>query len=81
MLSLPPSPQVRIFIKREPVDMRKSFDGLSGVVIDVIDHDQQLGHLFLFFNKRRTRMKAPVWETSGYWVISKRLNGGRFQGG
>ena len=79
MLSFPPSPQVRIFISRDPVDMRKSFDGLSGVVIDVIDHDPQSGHLFLFFNRRRTMMKALVWEASGYWVISKRLNGGRFQ--
>ena len=79
MLSFPPSPQVRIFVCREPVDMRKSFDGLSGVVIDVVDHDPQSGHLFLFFNRRRSMMKALVWESSGYWVLSKRLEGGRFQ--
>ena len=59
--------------------MRKSFDGLSGVVIDVVDHDPQSGHLFLFFNRRRSMMKALVWESSGYWVLSKRLEGGRFQ--
>jgi transposase len=79
VLSFPPSPQVRIFVCREPVDMRKSFDGLSGVVIDVVDHDPQSGHLFLFFNRRRSMMKALVWESSGYWVLSKRLEGGRFQ--
>ena len=79
MLSFPPSPQVRIFVCRQPVDMRKSFDGLSGAVIDVIDHDPQSGHLFLFFNRRRSMMKALVWEASGYWVLSKRLEGGRFQ--
>lgn len=79
MLSFPPSPQVRIFVCREPVDMRKSFDGLSGAVIDVIDHDPQSGHLFLFFNRKRSMMKALVWEVSGYWVISKRLDQGRFQ--
>ena len=79
MLSFPPSPQVRIFVCREPVDMRKSFDGLSGAVIDVVDHDPQSGHLFLFFNRKRSMMKALVWEASGYWVISKRLNQGRFQ--
>lgn len=79
MLSFPPSPQVRIFVCREPVDMRKSFDGLSGAVIDVVDQDPQSGHLFLFFNKRRSMMKALVWESSGYWVLSKRLDGGRFQ--
>ena len=79
MLSFPPSPQVRIFICREPVDMRKSFDGLSGAVIDVIDHDPQSGHLFIFFNRKRSMMTALVWESSGYWVLSKRLDQGRFQ--
>jgi len=79
VLSFPPSPQVRIFVCREPVDMRKSFDGLSGAVIDIVDHDPQSGHLFLFFNKRRSMMKALVWESSGYWVLAKRLDQGRFQ--
>ena len=79
MLSFPPSPQVRIFVCREPVDMRKSFDGLSGAVIDVIDHDPQSGHLFIFFNRKRSMMKALVWEASGYWVLSRRLDQGRFQ--
>ncbi len=79
MLSFPPSPQVKIFVCREPVDMRKSFDGLSAAVIDVVDHDPQSGHLFIFFNKRRNRMKALAWEPSGYWVLAKRLDHGRFQ--
>jgi len=78
MLSFPPSPQVKIFVCQRPVDMRKSFDGLSGAVIDIIDHDPQSGHLFLFFNSRRTMMKALVWEHSGYWVLAKRLAKGRF---
>ena len=79
MLSFPPSPQVKIFVCRKPMDMRKSFSGLSGAVIDVVDHDPQSGHLFLFFNSRRTMMKALVWESSGYWVLAKRLTRGRFQ--
>ena len=79
MLTFPPSPQVKIFVCREPVDMRKSFDGLSGAVIDVVDHDPQSGHLFLFFNRRQSMMKALMWEASGYWVLSKRLDQGRFQ--
>ncbi|MEM7203915.1 MAG: IS66 family insertion sequence element accessory protein TnpB [Planctomycetota bacterium] len=78
MLTFPPSPQVRIFVAREPVDMRKGFDGLAGVVIDVVDHDPQSGHLFLFFNRRRDRMKALLWEASGFWVLYKRLEHGRF---
>ena len=79
MLSFPPSPSVRIFVGREPVDMRKGFDGLSGVVIGIVDEDPQSGHLFVFFNKRRNRMKALVWDGSGYWVLYKRLEHGRFQ--
>ncbi len=77
MLSFPGS--VRIFLAVEPVDMRKSFDGLSASVIDVVDHDPQSGPLFLFINKRRSLMKALDRESSGYWVLAKRLDQGRFQ--
>jgi transposase len=76
MLSLPPS--VRIFVAREPADMRKSFDGLTGLVIDVVDEDPQSGHLFVFFNKRRDRVKVLWWDRSGFWLLYKRLEHGRF---
>lgn len=76
MLSLPPS--VRIFVAREVADMRKGFDGLSGLVIDVIDEDPQSGHLFVFFNRRRDRVKILYWDQSGYWLLYKRLEHGRF---
>jgi len=79
VLSFPPSPQVKIFVCRKPVDMRKSFDGLAGAVIDVVDHDPQSGHVFVFLNARRTMMKALIWESSGYWVLAKRLDAGRFE--
>ena len=58
MLSLPPS--VRVFVAREPTDMRKSFDTLAALVIDVVDEDPQSGHLFLFVNRRRDRAKILV---------------------
>lgn len=79
MLSFPPSPSVRIFIAREAIDMRKGLDGLSGLVIDVIDEDPQSGHLFVFFNRRRDLMKGLVWDGSGYWLLCKRLEHGRFK--
>lgn len=79
MLSFPPSSSVRIFVGRSPVDMRKGFDGLSGEVVGVVDEDPQSGHLFVFFNKRRNRMKALVWDGSGFWVLYKRLEHGRFK--
>ena len=46
---------MRIFVARDPTDMRKGFDGLSGEVIEVIDEDPQSGHLFVFLNRRRDR--------------------------
>ncbi len=63
MLSLPPT--VKIFVSREPADMRKQFDGLVALVVNVIDEAPQSGHLF-FFNKRRDRVKLLWWDRSGY---------------
>ena len=77
MLSLPPS--VHIFIARDVVDLRKGFDGLSALVIDVIDEDPLSGHLFVFFNRRRDRVKILYWDQSGYWLLYKRLEHGRFK--
>lgn len=77
MLSLPPS--VRIFVARRPVDMRRSFDGLSAVVMDVVQEDPQSGHVFVFFNKSKTHVKCLVWDRSGYWIFYKRLEHGRFR--
>lgn len=76
MLSLPSS--VRIFIAREPVDMRKSFDTLASLVISVVEQDPQSGHLFAFFNKGRNRVKVLWWDRSGYWLLAKRLEVGQF---
>ena len=77
MLSLPPS--VRVFIARGPTDMRKSFDTLAAVVCDVIDEDPQSGHLFVFVNRRRDRMKILWWDRSGYCLLAKRLEHGQFR--
>lgn len=76
MLSLPPS--VRIFLATEPADMRKSFDGLSALVSGVIDEDPLSGHVFVFFNRRRNRVKILWWDRSGYWLAYKRLERGTF---
>jgi len=58
--------------------MRKGFEGLCGLVRDQLDADPLSGHLFLFSNRTRTRLKAPVWDGSGLWVCAKRLEKGRF---
>jgi transposase len=76
VLTLPPS--IRIFLASAPTDMRKSFDGLTAVARDVIGEDPLSGHLFVFANRRRTRLKILVWDGSGMWVMAKRLEEGTF---
>jgi len=68
----------RIYVGVEPVDMRKGFDGLFGLVRDQLGQDPLSGHLFLFSNRARTRLKALLWDGSGLWVCAKRLERGRF---
>jgi transposase len=76
VLSLPPS--VRIFLARGATDMRKQIDGLAGLVEHVLREDPLSGHLFVFCNQARDRIKILYWESSGYWLMHKRLEAGRF---
>ncbi|MCB9913070.1 MAG: IS66 family insertion sequence element accessory protein TnpB [Planctomycetes bacterium] len=76
MLALHPG--MRVFAAREPTDMRKGFDGLCGLVCGVIDQDPQSGHLFVFCNRSRNRVKILMWDGSGYLLLYKRIDHGRF---
>lgn len=69
----------KIYIAVEAVDMRKGFEGLHGLVRDQLGEDPLSGHLFLFTNRTRTRLKALVWDGSGLWVCAKWLEKGRFR--
>jgi transposase len=69
----------RIFVCSEPTDMRKSFDGLCGLVTDSLGQDPLSGALFLFANRRRDRIKLLVWDGDGYALWYKRLEAGTFQ--
>lgn len=69
---------VRIFLVAGVTDMRKSFDTLAAVVRGVIGDDPLSGHLFVFCNRRRDRLKILIWEESGYWLLAKRLERGTF---
>jgi transposase len=73
------TPATKIYIAIEAVDMRKGFDGLYGLVRDRLGQDPLSGHLFLFSNRTRTRLKALLWDGSGLWVCGKRLEKGRFR--
>ncbi len=58
--------------------MRKGFEGLYGLVRDRLSSEPLSGHLFLFCNAQRNRLKVLVWDGTGLWVCAKRLEKGRF---
>lgn len=76
MLSLPPS--TRVFVATRPADMRRSFDGLMGLVRDFLGGDPLSGHLFVFRNKSGDRIKVLWWDRDGLAIFYKRLEEGRF---
>lgn len=55
----------RIFVAMSPTDMRKGFDGLQGLVSSVLGQDPLSGHLFLFVNRRRDKLKVLSWDGDG----------------
>ena len=77
MLSL--SPAIQVFMAVEPVDLRKGFDGLSAAVQTVFDRNVLDGHLFLFLNRRRDRIKLLWWDRDGLALFYKRLERGTYE--
>ena len=73
------APTTRIFIYTDPTDMRKSFNGLSGIVKEHFEVDLFSGHLFVFFNRRRDYVKILAWDKDGLSLWSKRLEAGTFE--
>src|SRR5579859_1942159 len=71
-------PATRIYLAVGATDMRKSFEGLHGLVRDQLLCSPLSGHVFLFCNGQRNRLKLLVWDRSGLWVCAKRLEKGRF---
>lgn len=69
----------RILVYSEPVDMRKAFDGLLGLVKGVLAEDPLSGSLFVFVNRRKTYLKALYWDRTGFCLFAKRLERWRFR--
>jgi transposase len=77
MIMLPST--VRIFLCTRPTDMRKSFDGLAGLVQECYNQYLLTGHLFLFVNRRRDRIKMLYFDRDGLVIWYKRLEAGSFE--
>ena len=69
----------RILAYREPVDLRKSFYGLVGLVKERLAEDPLSGTLFVFINRRRTLLKSVYWDRTGLCLFAKRLERGQFR--
>ena len=69
----------RIYLATGTTDLRKSFEGLYGLVRDQLLCDPLSGHVFLFTNAQRNRLKLLLYDGSGLWVCAKRLDRGRFR--
>ena len=72
-------PATRIYLAAGATDMRKGFEGLYGLARDRLLCDPLSGHVFLFSNAQRNRLKLLFWDGSGLWVCAKRLEKGRFR--
>ncbi len=69
---------VRILAYRQPVDMRKSFDGLIAMVKNALGEDPLSGDLYVFINRRGNYVKSVYWDRTGFSLFAKRLERGRF---
>jgi transposase len=72
-------PATRIYLAVGATDMRKGFEGLYGLVRDRLQCEPLSGHVFLFCNAERNRLKLILWDGSGLWICAKKLSKGRFR--
>ncbi len=69
----------RYFLYAQPVDMRKSFDGLGGLVRNHLQRNPMDGDVYIFLNRGRTLVKLLFWDRTGFVIYSKRLEQGSFE--
>jgi transposase len=75
---IPIGPATRIYLAAGATDLRKGFEGLSDLVQHRFGQDPLSGHLFVFANRRATRIKLLYWDGTGTWICAKRLAKGTF---
>ena len=69
---------VKAYVCAEPVDMRKSIDGLAQLVAPLLKADAFSGSVYVFLSRRREKVKLLWWDRHGFWLAYKRLERGRF---
>lgn len=72
------SGSLKVFVALDPCDMRKGFNGLHALVTERLQEEPRQGSLYVFCNRRRTRLKILFWDGTGLWVCTKRLEEGTF---
>jgi transposase len=72
------APQMKILVAVEPADFRKGIDGLARLCKESLQQDPFGGAVFVFRNRRRTAIKALVYDGQGFWLCHKRMSSGRF---
>lgn len=77
MINLPSG--CRIYLAMEPINMNSSFDKLSLLVEEVIQQSPLNGHVFVFRNRSRDKIKMLLWDRSGFWIYYRRIEKGRFK--
>jgi transposase len=75
-----PESRVRVYLYGQPVDMRKSFDGLYAIARAAFTADPTSGDLYVFVNRRGAQIKVLYFDRSGWCVWAKRLEEGQFIG-
>lgn len=75
---LPLSPETKIFVYIEHVDMRRSIDGLVVLLADTFKQNPQTGDFFIFTNKQRNKIKLLFWDCNGFVLYYKKMERGRF---
>ena len=69
---------VRVYFATQPMNLRKSFEGLSNEIRHALGYDPLSGHVFVFLNRRRNQVKLIVWTRGGFTIVHKRLERGTF---
>lgn len=69
---------VKVYVATAPCNLRRSFDGLSNEVREVLGKDPLCGHVFVFLNRRKTQVKLLLWTRGGFTIVHKRLEKGTF---